>query len=208
MPLRVQNRLLEAGGYAHMFRETTLAAQEMGHVRSVLQFVLDRHMPNAAVVLDRYTNCLMGNRASARLLEVLVEPTLITHGANMLRVTFHPNGVRRWIVNWAEVGRSLLDRATRDFGDSTSDPVGAQLLAELRGYADLPDAAKTSTELRASDVLLPIHIRRSNLELRLFTGIMTFGTPRDVTLQELCLETFFPADEESARQWAAIISDE
>src|SRR5690349_6687851 len=58
MPLRVQNRLLEAGGYAHMFRETTLAAQEMAHVRSVLQFVLDRHMPNAAVVLDRYTNCL------------------------------------------------------------------------------------------------------------------------------------------------------
>lgn len=201
IPLRERNRLLEVGGYAKAFRETPLVADEMTHVRSVLQFVLDRHLPNAALVLDRHSNCLMGNRASGRLLARLAEPALITRGTNMLRAIFHPDGVRRWIVNWEEVGPYLLGRAEREFGDAT-DPVGAQLLAELRAHAGLPETmSRPAARLRASDVLLPIHIRRAELELRLFTTIMTFGTPQDVTLQEMRLETFFPGDQESERRW-------
>src|SRR5215475_1118854 len=68
VPLRERNRLLEAGGYAHVYRHTPLAADEMAHVRGVLQFILDRHAPYAAIVLDRYANCLMGNATSGRLL--------------------------------------------------------------------------------------------------------------------------------------------
>ena len=207
MPLRDRNRLLEAGGYARMFSETPLEAAEMTRIRSVLQFVLDRHLPNAALVLDRYANCLMGNAASGRLLARLVDPALMTPGANMLRVIFHPQGVRRWIVNWPHVGRYLLDRAERDFGGSAADDAGAQLLRELRGCADLPEAADAPARGGASDVLLPVHIRRGDLELRLVTTIMTFGTPQDVTLQELRLESFFPADEESERRWAAVMSE-
>src|ERR671918_2003897 len=77
VPLRERNRLLEAGGYAHVYQQTPLVADEMGHIRGVLQFFLDRHKPYAAVVLDRYSNCLMGNGASAQLLAAVVDPSLI-----------------------------------------------------------------------------------------------------------------------------------
>src|ERR1700752_4383656 len=77
VPLRERNRLLEAGGYAHVYRQTPLAAGEMTHIRSVVQFILDRHKPYAAVVLDRYANCLMGNGASDRLIASVVDPSLL-----------------------------------------------------------------------------------------------------------------------------------
>ena len=78
---------------------TTVAADEMGHIRSVLQYILDRHKPYAAVVLDRYSNCLMGNGASAQLLAAVADASLITERANHLRMVFHPLGASRYIVN-------------------------------------------------------------------------------------------------------------
>src|ERR671911_64655 len=77
VPLRERNRLLEAGGYAHGYRETPLAAEEMAHIRGVLQYILDRHKPYAAVVLDRHSNCLMGNGASEQFVAALVDPSLM-----------------------------------------------------------------------------------------------------------------------------------
>ena len=208
VPLRERNRLLEAAGYAHVYRHTPLAAEEMSHVRGVLQFLLDRHEPYAAIVLDRYSNCLMGNRASARLVAALVDPSLIGEHANHLRLVFHPLGARRWIVNWDEVARHLLGRAERDFGQSAPDTIGIALLAELRGYR-VPDPARSpSCSLKAADLLLPIHIRKNDLELRLFSTIMTLGTPQDVTLQELRVETFFPSDAASERAWMRLMSEE
>src|SRR5262245_3927911 len=201
VPLRERNRLLEAGGYAHLYRRTPLAAEEMAHVRGVLQFILDRHLPYAAIVLDRYSNCLMGNKASGQLLTALVDASLMTAHANHLRLVFHPLGVRRWIVNWDEVARHLLGRAERELGASQDDEAATTLLAELREYAgDLP-IRKHAASIHAADVLLPIHIRRDDLDIRIFSTIMTLGTPQDVTLQELRVETFFPADPDSEAHW-------
>ena len=98
IPLRERNRLLEAGGFAHIYRQTPFAAEEMSHIRGVLQFILDRHKPYAAVVLDRYSNCVMGNDASQRLVAALVEPSLLANPVNFLRITYHPCGARRWIA--------------------------------------------------------------------------------------------------------------
>src|SRR5215467_4988372 len=137
VPLRERNRLLEAGGYAHVYGHTPLGADEMSHLRGVLQYLLERHEPYAAIVLDRYSNCLMGNRASACMVAALVDDSLIGEHANHLRLVFHPLGARRWIVNWEDVARSLLGRAQRDFGQSAWDEAGLALLAELRGY--VPD---------------------------------------------------------------------
>lgn len=203
MPLRERNRLLEAGGFAHLYRHTPLAADEMRHVRGVLQFILDRHKPYAAVVLDRYSNCLMGNGASERLLAAVVDPALLTEHANHLRMVFHPRGARRCIVNWAEVSRHLLGRAERELGQAAGDETAAALLAELRGYAG--DVPAPAAAVSPGDLLLPIHIRTGTVELRLFSTIMTLGTPRDITLQELRIETFFPADRESEAAWARAI---
>jgi transcriptional regulator with XRE-family HTH domain len=195
VPLRERNRLLEAGGYAHVYRQTPLDADEMRHVRGVLQFILDRHEPYGAVVLDRYSNLLMGNAAGTKMLGALVDGTLLSSAPNLFRMVFHPLGGRRHIVNWNEVSRHLLARAERELG-VPGDEVGAALLRELRGYAGDPPREHPAA-IRPADVLLPVHIRKNGLDVRLFSAIMTLGTPQDVTLQELRIETFFPADAQS-----------
>ena len=157
---------------------------------------------------DRYSNCLMGNRASARMVAALVDPSLTGEHATHLRLVFHPLGARRWIVNWDEVARHLLGRAQRDLGQSAPDVIGIALLAQLRGYG-VPDPARSASgSLRAADLLLPIHIRKDDLELRLFSTIMTLGTPQDVTLQELRVETFFASDAASEQAWMRLMSRE
>jgi transcriptional regulator with XRE-family HTH domain len=206
VPLRERNRLLDAAGYAHVYEHTPLAAQEMSHLRGVLQFLLDRHEPYAAIVLDRYSNCLMGNRASARLIGALVDDSLIREHANHLRLVFHPLGARRWIVNWEDVARHLLARAERDLGEPAPDTIALDLLAELRGYIAGLSPRSPSGSTTPEDLLLPIHIRKDDLDIRLFTTIMTLGTPQDVTLQELRLETFFPADAASEAAWKRALS--
>jgi transcriptional regulator with XRE-family HTH domain len=204
VPLRDRNRLLSAGGFANVYRETQLAAADMAQVRHVLQFILDRHMPYGALVLDRFSNCLLGNEASSQLLSQVVDPSLLTPHANMLRVVFHPLGARRCIVNWPDVARVLLDRAERELA-SADDETAAALLRELRGYAsDVPRVA--TRRLQPGDVLLPIHIRTGALELRIFSTIMTVGTPQDITLQELRVETFFPADDASEKTWRSLLT--
>jgi transcriptional regulator with XRE-family HTH domain len=203
VPLRDRNRLLTAGGFANVYKETQLAAADMAQVRHVLQFILDRHMPYGALVLDRFSNCLMGNDASAKLLAAAADPSLLTPNANMLRLVFHPKGIRRSIVNWTEVGRVLLDRAERELAAIHDDQAPA-LLAEIRGYAaDLPRPA--ARRLQSDDVLLPVHLAKDGVELKLFSTIMTIGTPQDITLQELRIETFFPADETSEKTWRALM---
>ena len=200
VPLRERNLLLEAGGFADAYRETPLDAATMAPIRSMLRFILDRHAPYAAIVLDRYSTCVMGNAAADRLVALTVDASIVTRQANHLRLAFHPLGARRFIVNWAEVGRHLLARAERELS-APDDRRAAALLAELRGYAGPAD--RTAPPL-AGDLLLPIHIRRDDVELRLFSAIMTLGTPRDVTLQELRIETFFPADAASEAAWRAL----
>ena len=200
LPLRERNRLLESGGFAHVFRETPLAADEMAHMRGMLQFILDRHLPYAAVVLDRHWNFLLGNHVAGQFFSALIPPAFIAIGQNILRATFHPEGTHRWIVNWPQVERHLLHRAELELG-SVDDPVGTALLAEIRSYASSSAVADSHRALRPGDLLLPIHIRRGDLDLRLVSTIMTLCRPQDVTLQELRLETWFPADQDSERCW-------
>jgi len=200
LPLRERNRLLESAGFAHIFRETPLSADELTHMRGMLQFILDRHLPYAAVVLDRHWDLLLGNHAAGRFFPTLVSPALSAWNHNILRATFHPEGTRRWIVNWPEVEHHLLSRAELEFS-SADDHVGSALLAEIRGYADVSTVVDSHPAPRPGDLLLPIHIRKGDLNLRLFSAIMTLCRPQDVTLQELRIETFFPADQESERCW-------
>jgi transcriptional regulator with XRE-family HTH domain len=200
LSFRERNRLLESAGFAHVFRETPISADEMAHMRGMLQFILDRHLPYAAVALDRHSNLLLSNRAASQFFPTLISPALSAPPNNVLRVTFHPEGSRRWIVNWPEVERHLLSRAEVDLG-SSEDPVGAALLAEIRSYASASAAAASHAALRPGDLLLPLHIRMGDIDLRLFSTVMTLCTPHDVTLQELRVETFFPADQDSERCW-------
>jgi transcriptional regulator with XRE-family HTH domain len=200
MPLRERNRLLEAGGYARVYRQTGLEAEEMSHVRGVLQFILDRHEPYGAVVVDRYWNLIMSNAAASRSLRTLSDAALWTDApVNMLRLMYDPRGVRRFIVNWDEVSRHLLARAHRELGGPGEDERAAALLSELHRYPDVPARPAALPPSSMAELILPVHLRKDGVDIRTFSTIMTLGTPQDVTLQELRIETFFPADEASER---------
>jgi len=192
---------------ACVYRQTPLAAEEMTHMRGVLQFILERHHPYPAAVLDRYSNYIMGNGASEQLVAMLVDPSLLTEPVNYLRITFHPLGARRWIVNWRELSSHLLGRTERELGLRKADPIGRSLLDELRTSDGLPTNERLLNRPEADDLLVPIHIKKGHLELRLFCTFMTFGMSQDVTLQELRIETFFPADDASARVWDGFVAE-
>jgi transcriptional regulator with XRE-family HTH domain len=199
MPLRERNHLLETGGYAWVYRQTPLDADEMRHVRSLLRFILDRHEPYGAVVIDRHWDVIMSNDAASRSLHAFSDPTLwAIEPVNLLRLVFHPLGIRRFIVNWPDVARALTARAHRELGGDGEDEPGARLLAELDRYLDRAERPSTPPATSVmSDLVLPVHLRKDDVDIRTFSTIMTLGTPRDITLQELRVETFFPADEAS-----------
>jgi hypothetical protein len=203
LSLRERNRLLESAGFANTFHEKRLCRRTKWFtLRGTLQFILDRHLPYAAVVLDRHWNFLLENHAASQFFSALISPALNARIRNILRVTFHPEGTRRWIVNWSEVEQHLLRRAELQLG-SVDDPVGTAFLAEIRSYTSTSTADSPHPAPRPSDLLLPIRIRMGEIDLHLFSTMMTLCRPGDVSLQELRIETWFPADQESERCWQA-----
>ena len=200
MPLRERNRLLEAGGYARVYRQTALEADEMRHVRGLLQFILDRHEPFGAIVVDRYWNLIMTNDAASRSLQAFSDPALWAGpSVNLLRLIFDPRGVRQFIVNWDEASRHLVARAHRELTGPGEDEQAAALLNELHRYPGVPERPIAPPPSAITELFLPVHLRKDGVDIRTFSTIMTLGTPQDVTLQELRIETFFPADEASER---------
>ncbi|MEM7415671.1 MAG: helix-turn-helix transcriptional regulator [Gemmatimonadota bacterium] len=193
IPSREENALLERSGYARRHAETDLGAPEMTQVRKTLRFLLDRHEPNSALVFDRHWNIVMSNRAHRSTLAFLTDGRSLPEDIeqNLIRLTFHPEGLRPFIANWGVVGPALLMRLSRESAAAPSDEGLADLIEEVARYAPMP--AARSPEL-GNAPLLPIHFRKDGVELRLFSVLSTIGSAIDVGLQELMIETFFPAD--------------
>ncbi|MDX1660436.1 MAG: helix-turn-helix transcriptional regulator [Gemmatimonadota bacterium] len=198
IPLREQNALLEAAGYARLYRESELTDPELEDVRRVFEFILERHEPYSAVVVDRAWNVVMANRAHGRVLAFLLgedrREAPVTE--NLLDLTFDPDGARPYITNWEEVARVLLDRVHREVA-TWPDDVSEELLERLLAYPGVPERWRVPDLTRPSPVVIPIRLRKDGVKIALFTAISTLGTPQDVTLQELRIESFFPADEAS-----------
>ncbi|HET6584830.1 MAG TPA: helix-turn-helix transcriptional regulator [Nannocystaceae bacterium] len=193
VPLRERNRLLLAAGFAPVYRERSFAAPEMEQLRSTIDLVLRTHDPFPAAVVDRRWDLLAANKSAQRLIAAIVDPsTLGPWMSNAMHMTFHPQGLRRAIVNWGELSAILVQRLRREaLDDPGQDGVGG-LLESLAQYGPLPRPdAQPSGEPR---LLIPVRLRLPELELRLFTTIATLGTPIDVTAQELRIETYYPAD--------------
>ncbi|MDT7834055.1 helix-turn-helix transcriptional regulator [Aquabacterium sp. OR-4] len=205
LPLRERNRLLLAAGHAPRFSQRGLDAPEMAAVRSALQRLLDAHHPYPGVVLDRHWNVLLANDA-ARALIHLLPPALLAPPLNMLRVSLHPQGFAAATANFAEWGGYLIDELQRAVAQG-ADPVLVALQQELLA---LPNVAALRAELaahggRAADegptLLLPCVMDlpldgpgSAPQRVSLFTTLTAFGTPRDITLDELAVELFYPAD--------------
>ena len=202
VPLREENVLLESAGYARRYSESRLDDRELEHVRSVFRFLLDQHEPYSALVIDQSWDIVMSNQAHqasvAFFLEGSAPPEPVA--SNLLHLVFHPLGLRRCIANFDVVGPVLLRRAELELSENPSaDGLGAAIEA-VRGYGPIPPWRPRMGA--PSGVLLPVHLRRGDTEIRLFSVLGSIGTPTQVTLQELRIETFFPADDASAQVWA------
>lgn len=197
VPLRDRNDLLTSAGFAPIYRATSLEAPALAQVRRALEFILRQQEPYPALVLDRHWNVLRVNDGSARVQAAFLDPKAVAElgPPNAMRLMFHPSGFRPWIVNWEATAASLIQWLHRDVATGFADAETRALLAELLSYPDVPRQWR-ALDLDASPApFLPIEFRRNDLCLRYFTTLTTLGTPHDITLQELRVESFFPADE-------------
>jgi transcriptional regulator with XRE-family HTH domain len=201
MPSREWNLLLQAAGYAPVHSTTPLAAPEMGQMREALRLILRRQEPFGAVVVDRQWDILMINDSMRRFLFALgqasVAPSFEVAPAprcNWLKTLLGPGIVRTLIANWAEVAEALVARLKRELW---IDPEQEALYREVSGYPGVPEP---SLRLLADPLLLiPVRLRLGKREVRLFSTVSSLGTARDVTLQELKIDTFHPFDAETER---------
>ena len=192
VPLREQNQMLLAAGFAPVYSDLRLDSPELAEVRAALSELLAAHEPFPAVVVDRHWNLVEAN-ATIALFTERIDPALLTPPANVLRASLHPRGMAPRIVNLNEWRAHLLGRLRRQF-DATGDTALGDLYDELRVY---PDDASDDTLMHgeAEGVVVPLRYRHDDQELRFFSTVATFGTPLDVTVAEIVIESFFPADE-------------
>src|SRR5215467_13255856 len=205
VPLRQHNALLLAAGFAPVWRETELAAPELAQVRAALDYILAQQEPFPAVAVDRHWNLLKGNAGAARLVEFLVCPVAPGTPINLADALVAPDVLRPFLVNWAEVVRYFIRSVEADAAADGSAET-SELLERLLAYEGVRSVAATLDLEVASGPVVPMHFRKGDVSLQLFTTIATLGTPRDITLQELRVECFFPMDAGTAgtlRAWAA-----
>ena len=197
VPLRDRNDLLTTAGYAPIYRASSLDAPALAQVRRALDFILRQQEPYPALVLDRHWNVLQVNEGSARVQAAFLDPaaSAALGQPNAMRLMFHPSGFRPFIVNWEATAASLIQWLHRDAAGGRADAETHRLLEELLAYPDVPRQWRR-LDLDASPApFLPIELAKGDLRLRYFTTLTTLGTPHDITLQELRIESFFPADE-------------
>jgi transcriptional regulator with XRE-family HTH domain len=195
LPLRERNQLLLAAGYAPIYPERALDAAPMSAVRDAVRQVLSGHEPFPAIAVDRYWNLVDGNAAIALLTEG-VATALLETPANALRIALHPDGMASRIANLGEWRAHLLGRLRREV-EHTADPQLVELYDEL---AALPGDDPAAVEHPVTGaVVTPLRFRHTAGELAFFSTVTTFGTPLDVTVAELAIEAFFPADAATAK---------
>ena len=196
VPLRDRNGMLLAAGYAPVYRETALADETMGPVRAALDKILTSHQPYPAVIVDRRWDLVSANDAALAILTEDVDPALLQPPVNALRVSLHPDGLAKRILNLDEYSAHLITRLERQ-AVMSSDAKLDELLAELRAYPGVKE--ESAVAVSPADLLFaPLVITSNGRQLTFFSTLATFGTALDVTLAELAIESFFPGDEATA----------
>jgi transcriptional regulator with XRE-family HTH domain len=203
VPLRERNALLVAGGYAPFYRETGLVAPELASARHAIDLMLAHHEPYPAIVLDRCWNMVRANPATTRFLHHFLAPCAPTGPRNAVKLMFDPHGLRPFIEEWDAVAGMLIQRVHREAATDPPDPETQVLLDTLLAYPGVPERWRSPDLDHPPSPMLAIGYRHDGALLRFFSMITTFGTPHDVTVQELRIESFFPADDATRAAFAA-----
>jgi transcriptional regulator with XRE-family HTH domain len=194
LPLRDRNELLLAAGHAPRYPHQPLGSEQLRTARDALAELLKSHEPYPAVVMDQHWNIIERNRSAAAL-ATGVAAELAQPPVNVLRLSLHPRGLAPNIINLAEWSAYLIGRLHRQIAMS-ADPFLEDLAGEVSRYPGV--TGRREQEQAADQIFVPLRIRHEGTELRLLNTLTTFGAPRDVTLAELVLEAFYPADTETA----------
>ena len=202
IPLRERNGLLLAAGFAPLFEERALDHADMAPVRGALEHFLHAHEPYPAVVVDGRWNLVTANDALAILTDG-VAPPLLEPPANGLRITLHPEGMAPRILNFAEWSSHMIRRLRRRAA-ITADSELERLYEEVKEYPRVALDSPTA-ESEASEIVLPLRMRHEARELAFLSTISTFGSAHDITLAELSIEAFYPANARTANRLLADI---
>src|SRR5579862_9236570 len=205
IPLRERNLLLLAAGYAPVYGETSLDDPRMVQVRAAVEVILKSNEPRSALAHDRHWNIVMANAAFIRFLTINLgtapagmTPLKVTPPPrmNVLRLLFDPNGVRKIIVNWEAIANSLLNEAYRRLAWARDDAL-KDLITEILAYPGVPPRWREPDLEAPHNLILPMEMMLDGKIARMFSTVTTVATPHDVTLQDLHVEVFYPADAET-----------
>ncbi|HYZ22330.1 MAG TPA: helix-turn-helix transcriptional regulator [Rhodopila sp.] len=198
VPLRERNQLLAAAGFAPVYRETPLSDPGLRAARRAMEAVVHGHMPYPALAVDRHWTLIVANEAVGWLMGD-IDPALLAPPVNVMRLALHPSGLAPRTINLATWRVHLLHRLQRQV-ETTADPTLAALLAELRGY---PAPRGPAPQHTGSDAAIPFELATQSGPLSFISMTAVFGTPTDITLAELAMECFYPANEATAQVLAS-----
>jgi len=206
VPLRERNALLAAAGFAAVFAASPLAADELRHLRRAIDHVLAQQEPFGAVVVNGQWDLLQLNQGAQRLFQHFAPTTPAGLAAvqNLLLGTVHPEALRPYIVNWDEVAGHLVARLHREISARPADEALPRLLARVLALPDVPSEWRVPAPGRNTAPFVTVHLCSPTLDVRLFTMLTSIGTALDVTAEEVHIESYFPADDESERRLRAL----
>jgi hypothetical protein len=212
IPLRERNALLTAAGFAPVYRERALDDPDPGEsdwaaARRAVELILEGHLPHPALAIDRHWHLVSANKAVAPLMAGADE-TLLAPPVNVLRLSLHPDGLAPRIANFRQWRAHILERLGQQI-DVSGDAGLTALLEELKGYPVPPGARpyRAGTEDSLGGIAVPLEYVAENRTLRFLSTTTVFGTALDISLSELAIETFFPADAETAEAMRALAID-
>lgn len=198
IPLRERNVLLAAGGFASIFPERPLDDESLSPARRAVDLILTRLEPNPSFAVDRHWTLVTANNAAKKLYRE-VDPELLEGRGGMLRICLHPNGFTPRVINYSQWRKNVLEYLHKQV-QATADDFLLELYNELKSYPPPRSLRNASTEkeIDYSGFAIPLRLTSDRGELSFISTMTVFGTPIDVTISELAIETFFPADEKTA----------
>jgi transcriptional regulator with XRE-family HTH domain len=204
VPIRERNQLLLAAGYAPLYREAGLEGAQAAQVRLALERMLAVHEPFPAVVMDRHWNLVSANTAAAAFFGWLLDERDIEGPTNVIRLMVDPEGLRPFVANWQATAEALIQRVHREAVGGIPDRETVALLAEALAHPGVPSEWRSPDFRTAPSPIVPVEFAKDGVALSYFSTVTTLGTPQDAMLQEIRLESFFPADEiTAAHPWLA-----
>lgn len=204
VPLRERNAMLLAAGFAPLYAESELDAPELRTVQNALLAILRQQEPFPAVVMNRHWDLVQANEAARLFFSLLLGDRASGEPANVVRLMFDPNGLRPCVDNWEVVAETLVQRVHREAVGGVPDAATERLLAEVLAYPNVPKRLRRMDRASPALPVIPICFRKGDHVFNYFSAITTLGTPQDVTLQELRIECFFPADPQTEERACAL----